>query len=61
NKMNKYEIKKVGYDYSSYREIKREFNINKLREGFNISPEGEEFYYISDPGLGLWVLKGKDQ
>ncbi|MFO7852291.1 MAG: lactate racemase domain-containing protein [Bacteroidota bacterium] len=60
DKMGKNEIEDVGYAYSSYKEIKRKFNINKLREGFNISPEGEEFYYISDPGLGLWVRKGKD-
>jgi hypothetical protein len=32
-----------------------------LRDGFNTLPNGEEVFYISNPALGLWGLKGQFQ
>ena len=33
------------------------YNIEKLQDGWNVdSTSGEEFYYISNPALGLWAV-----
>ena len=33
--------------------------VNKLSDGLNILPGGEEIFYISNPALGLWSYKEK--
>lgn len=35
----------------------RKYDLQKLSEGFNILPGGEEIYFIADPALGLWAEK----
>ena len=34
------------------------YNPEKLRDGWNIV-DGEEIFYISNPGLGLWAYEGR--
>ena len=31
------------------------YPIDKLKDGWNTMPDGEEIYYISNPALGLWA------
>ena len=38
--------------------IKR-YNPDALKDGYNRLPDGEEFFYISNPALGLWALKSQ--
>ena len=47
------EIESVGYHYADPKELSKRFRIPELRDGWN-TVEGEEIYYISQPGLGLW-------
>jgi hypothetical protein len=35
------------------------FNHVKFKDGFNTMPDGEEIFFISNPGLGLWALEEK--
>jgi hypothetical protein len=35
------------------------YRPEKLKEGMNVLPDGEEVYFISNPALGLWAWKGK--
>jgi len=37
----------------------KKYNPEKLKDGINILPDGEEIFYISNPALGLWAYKGK--
>lgn len=30
-----------------------------MDEGFNVFPDGEEFFFISNPALGLWAHRGR--
>ncbi|MEE4116336.1 MAG: lactate racemase domain-containing protein [Marinilabiliaceae bacterium] len=53
-KLDREEIKKVGFDWMDSDSLNKKYNINNLKEGFNTLPDGEEVYYISNPGLGLW-------
>ena len=45
----------VGYNYGSLDEMLKIFDPDKLDEGWNTLPNGEEIYYISNPALGLWA------
>jgi hypothetical protein len=37
----------------------QKYNPEKLKDGVNIMPDGEEVFYISNPALGLWAYKGR--
>jgi hypothetical protein len=35
------------------------YNPGKLADGFNTMPDGEEVFFISNPGLGLWACRDR--
>lgn len=47
------EIVSVGYEYGDLDAMLERYPPNRLRDGWN-QLDGEEFYYISNPALGLW-------
>ncbi|MFO7637550.1 MAG: lactate racemase domain-containing protein [Clostridia bacterium] len=49
------EIQGVHYKYADYEETIKRYDPAKLVEGTNMMEDGEEIYYISNPGLGLWA------
>jgi len=51
------EIESVGFNYADIDEITAKYNPEKLKDGFNIMPDGEEIFYISNPALGLWAYR----
>ena len=53
--MSKEEIESVGFQYCPYGEMVARYPIDKLKDGWNTRPDGEEIYYISNPALGLWA------
>jgi nickel-dependent lactate racemase len=53
------EIEGVGYRYGDLTEMLARYNPDALRDGWNTSPDGERFYYISNPALGLWAHEGR--
>lgn len=57
-KLTENEIKSVNFRYSDLSEMLKRYNPSLLKDGFNIMPDGEEIYYISNPALGLWAAKG---
>jgi nickel-dependent lactate racemase len=52
------EIESVNYKYADPAEMMKRYDPEKLSDGFNTMPDGEEIYYISNPALGLWSAKG---
>ncbi len=52
--LTKAEIESVGYQYGDWRELTKRYKTEGLREGWHQTDDGEDFYFISDPGLGLW-------
>jgi nickel-dependent lactate racemase len=50
------EIESAGYEYGDLKTMLARFNPQKLREGYN-RIEGEDVFYISNPGLGLWATR----
>jgi len=55
------EIESVGFKYADIDEVAAKYNPQHLRDGFNIMPDGEEIFYISNPALGLWAYKDRFQ
>ena len=53
--MSREEIESVGFNYCSYEDMAARYPLDKLKDGWNILPDGEEIYYISNPALGLWA------
>ena len=53
------EIESVGFNWADIDEVSSRYNPEKLKDGYNILPDGEEIFYISNPALGLWAHKGK--
>ncbi len=51
------EIESVGFKYAILEEMIKVFNPEKLKDGWNKTVDGEEFYYISNPALGLWAVR----
>jgi nickel-dependent lactate racemase len=49
------EIESVGYKWGDWRALQAEYAVENLVDGWNRSTQGEEFYFIRDPGLGLWI------
>ena len=55
DKVSKEEIEGVGFQYQALNDVLAKYPIDKMKDGWNIMPSGEEVYYISNPALGLWA------
>ncbi|MDO5113911.1 MAG: lactate racemase domain-containing protein [Planctomycetia bacterium] len=53
------EIEQVGFGYADLAETLRRYPLEKMRNGFQTMPDGEEVYYISTPSAGLWTTEEK--
>jgi nickel-dependent lactate racemase len=52
-------IRSVGFDAGDLNAMLKRYNPDKLKEGCNLMPDGEEIFYISNPALGLWALRSQ--
>ena len=52
------EIESVHYEYGNLAEYSARYNPETLRDGWN-TVDGEEVFFISNPGLGLWAYEGR--
>jgi len=53
-RMSREEIEGVGFKYGNYTETSEHYNPDKLSHGYN-RLDGEELFFVSNPGLGLWA------
>jgi len=51
------EIESVNFRYGELAPMLARYDPAKMQDGFNILPDGEEVFYISNPALGLWATK----
>ncbi|HIF34912.1 MAG TPA: DUF2088 domain-containing protein [Planctomycetaceae bacterium] len=52
------EIEGVGYQFGDLAEFSRRYPVDELAEGWN-TRNGERFYFIGNPALGLWAFKDR--
>ena len=57
--LTKEEIESVNFKYVDLAQMTQKYNPGKLKDGFNVMPDGEEIFYISNPALGLWAFKDR--
>jgi hypothetical protein len=62
-KLTRTEIESVGFEYADLGEMTRRYDVNSLRDGWNTETDEDgvesEFYYISNPALGLWAVSSR--
>ena len=56
--LSREEIESVGFRYGVLSDYLKKYNPGILKDGWN-SKGTEEFFYISNPGLGLWACKDR--
>ena len=54
------EVEGAGYKYGDLDEAMARYRPESLKDGWNVV-EGEEIFYVSNPGLGLWAYEGRFQ
>ena len=57
--VSKEEIESVGFAYGDLEEAMRRYPAERMKDGWNTMPDGEEVYYISNPALGLWAYPSR--
>jgi len=57
--LKKEEIESVNFGYADLSKMLNKYNPEKLIDGYNILPDGEEIFFISNPALGLWAYKDR--
>jgi nickel-dependent lactate racemase len=54
----KEEVKDVGFNYGDLNTMLKRYDPSKLNHGYN-HVDGEEVFFIANPGLGLWAERAK--
>jgi len=54
-RLSQSDIEGVGFRYGDLEFMSNRYDPNLLRDGWNVTPDGEEIFYVSNPALGLWV------
>jgi len=52
------EIESVHFEYGNLADMTAKYNPEALKDGWN-TVDGEEIFYISNPGLGLWAYEAR--
>ena len=53
------EIEGVGFQWADYDEMAKRYDPETLQYGYNTMPDGEEIYFIPQPGAGSADQQGK--
>jgi nickel-dependent lactate racemase len=56
--LTRQEIEGVHFEYGDLAQMTKKYNPEILKDGWNVV-DGEEIFYISNPGLGLWAYEGR--
>jgi nickel-dependent lactate racemase len=57
-KLSREEVEGVGFEYGELAETLTRYDPEKLSHGLN-TVDGEEVFFIANPGLGLWAHKSR--
>ncbi|HOF18389.1 MAG TPA: D-mannonate epimerase, partial [Phycisphaerae bacterium] len=57
--LTKAEIEGAGFQYADLAEMQKRYDPAKLKDGWNVLPDGERIFYISNPAIGLWAYRGR--
>ncbi|MDR0316201.1 MAG: lactate racemase domain-containing protein [Treponema sp.] len=54
--LSRQEIEAVGFEWGDINEVVARYDIHKLAAGWNTHADGERFFFVPNPALGLWAL-----
>jgi nickel-dependent lactate racemase len=57
--LSREQIEDVGFGYANLPEMISRYNPAGMTDGWNRTAAGEQVFYISNPGLGLWALQSQ--
>ncbi|RLN95387.1 hypothetical protein BBJ28_00014046 [Nothophytophthora sp. Chile5] len=57
--LTKEEVEGVGFGFGDLAAMSAKYPVDKLQDGWNVDADGERFFYISNPALGLWAFRGR--
>ncbi len=57
--LSREEINAVNYSYGELERMNKKYEPQNLSEGVNITRDGEEIFFISNPALGLWSSRDR--
>jgi hypothetical protein len=55
--LSRAEIESVGYEWGDIGEALARYDITALKTGWNTHDDGEGFFFVPNPALGLWAEK----
>lgn len=55
--LSREEIESVHFRFQNYHDMIRKYHPEKMKDGYNITDDGEEIFFISNPALGLWIAQ----
>ena len=55
--VSKQEIESVGFKWGDINEASERYDVHNLTTGWNTSADGEKFFFVPNPALGLWALR----
>jgi nickel-dependent lactate racemase len=53
------EVEAAGFRYAPLDRMLQRYDPAKMAEGYNITPDGEEVFFIPNPALGLWAHRDR--
>jgi nickel-dependent lactate racemase len=57
-KLTQEEVEGVGYGYADLQKMLAKYPPAELKDGWN-ERDGERFYFVRNPALGLWAARGR--
>jgi nickel-dependent lactate racemase len=55
--LSRQEIESVGFEWGDIGEATARYDVHKLATGWNTGADGERFFFVPNPALGLWALR----
>jgi len=55
--LSRQEIESVGFEWGDINEAKARYDVHKLATGWNTGADGEKFFFVPNPALGLWAQR----
>jgi nickel-dependent lactate racemase len=55
--LSRQEIESVGFEWGDINEAVARYDVHKLATGWNTGANGEKFFFVPNPALGLWALR----
>jgi len=59
--VTQHEIESVGYKYRPYADAVKHYDPDSLTPGWHTDTDGEPFFYVANPALGLWASRDRLQ